>query len=347
MLMSVVEVVIGMTILLVGGDLMVRGAASLARSAGVSPLAVGLTIVAFGTSAPELAVSVDAALTGSGNLAFGNIFGSNLANIGLIIGMSAMIRPLPIDGLVVRRELPMMLLAIVAAFAMASDMLIGEGAARYSRIDGLVMLLFFCVFLYYTLGDLMDQRENSQRVAARRNGENDLDSSLAETGDDSQGDAADGDASAPNDKHAFRDTIRVLLGLAALLVGAEFTVDGGVSIARLLGVSEVIVGLTLISVGTSLPELVATLAAVRHGEVAIAVGGVVGSNIFNTLLVCGTTATLQPIDIPAGGLSDLAFTAALTLALMLTAHTHSRLIQRYEGAALMIGYVVYMAWRTL
>lgn len=324
MLMSVLETLAGMAILLFGGDLMVRGASSLARSAGISPLVVGLTIVAFGTSAPELAVSVGAALSGSGTLAFGNIFGSNLANIGLIIGMSAVLRPLPIEGQVVRRELPMMLLAVAAAFVLASDELLDEGVARYSRTDGFALLLFFGVFLYYTLGDLVRQRKSKKSVA---------DTAATEHAD-------------PTDNRPFRDLVHVALGIVGLLIGAELTVDGGVSIARMLGVSEVIVGLTMISVGTSLPELVATLSAVRRGEVAIAVGGVVGSNIFNTLLICGTAAALHPIDVPPRGLYDLAFTAALTLALMLTARTHSQRILRYEGAALMLGYFIYMGWRT-
>lgn len=333
MLISVLEAIAGMTILLVGGDLMVRGASSLARSAGVSPLAVGLTIVAFGTSAPELAVSVDAAITGSGHLAFGNIFGSNLANIGLIIGMSALLRPLPIEGLVVRRELPMMFLAVVAALSLASDALLGEGDARYSRSDGLTLLLFFSVFLYYTLSEVFSVSQVNPAV-------------LASAAPASRVVILDEAARAGEQKRPARDLIQVVLGIIGLLVGAELTVDGGVGIARLLGVSEVIVGLTLISVGTSLPELVATLSAVRHGEVAIAVGGVVGSNIFNTLLICGLTSTIRPIEVPDRGLIDLVFTATLTLALMATALTHSRRILRYEGAALMIGYLAYMGWRS-
>ena len=163
MMISVAQMIAGMLILLVGGELMVRGASSLARSLGVSPLAVGLTVVAFGTSAPELAVSVGAALNGSGTLAFGNIYGSNLANIGLIIGLAALLHPLPIDTAVIRRELPMMLLAIAAASAMAADAFLGEGIARFSRSDGLILLLFFFVFVYYTLGDLVAQRSEASR----------------------------------------------------------------------------------------------------------------------------------------------------------------------------------------
>lgn len=329
MLIHLLQILGGMMVLVVGGDLMVRGASSLARSLGISPLAVGLTVVAFGTSAPELAVSMGAALNGSGNLAFGNIFGSNLANIGLIIGLSALIRPLPIDGLVTRRELPMMILAVAAAWVMASDVVLGESVAQYSRSDGLVFLLFFVVFIYYTVGDLIKQRSEANRRSANGEGDSQSDSDRA------------------GDRRALRDLSWIVLGLVGLLLGAKLTVDGAVAIALGLGVPEVVVGLTVISVGTSLPELVATLSAVRRGELAIAVGGVVGSNIFNILLVCGLTSLVTPIRIPDGGLTDLAITAILSLALLFTARTHSRLILRWEGAGLLLSYLGYMVWRIL
>ncbi|MCP4039338.1 MAG: calcium/sodium antiporter [bacterium] len=339
MLIDLLQTAGGLIVLLFGGDLMVRGSSSLARSMGVSPLAVGLTVVAFGTSAPELAVSLGAAFNNSGQLAFGNIFGSNLANIGLIIGLSSLIKPLPIDGLVTRRELPMMLLAVAAATVMASDELLGDGPARYSRSDGLTFLLFFVVFIFYTVGDLIAQREEHNKAIA------DAENGHAERDDPTD----DSVVSSPEPRQArpLRDCAEVVAGFAGLLLGAHFTVEGGVSIARALGVPEVIVGLTMISVGTSLPELVATLSAVRRGELAIAVGAVVGSNIFNILLVCGLTSAVMPIAIPARGLLDLLMTAILSVALLLTARTHSRLILRWEGAGLLIGYLIYMTWRTL
>ncbi len=340
MLIDLLKTVGGMTILLFAGDLMVRGASSLARSLGVSPLAVGLTVVAFGTSAPELAVSIGAALNGSGTLAFGNIFGSNLANIGLVIGLSALIRPLPIDGLVTRRELPMMLLAVAAASVLASDALLGKNVSQFSRSDGLILLLFFVVFIYYTVGDLIAQRSEQTRAECE-------DRSRAET--DENGVAQESGVSelaGPANYPPYRDFLRVVFGLAGLLLGAQFTVGGGVAIARAFGVPEVVVGLTMISVGTSLPELVTTLAAVRRGELAIAVGVVVGSNIFNVLLVCGLTAAIMPIEIPEHGLIDIAVTALLSVALFLTARTHSRLILRWEGAGLLMAYLSYILWRS-
>jgi cation:H+ antiporter len=337
MLIDLLKTVGGMTILLIGGDLMVRGASSLARSLGVTPLAVGLTVVAFGTSAPELAVSIGAAVSGSSTLAFGNIFGSSLANIGLIIGLSALIRPLPIDGVVTRRELPMMLLAVAAAGIMASDIPLGGTVAQFSRGDGLILLLFFVVFLYYTIGDLLLQRSTQLRSESTAKGAPEPTQDTADT---------PAEPTAPVSP-MYRSLLHLALGLVGLLLGANLTVDGGVAIARAAGVPEVVVGLTIISIGTSLPELVTTLSAVRRGELAIAVGVVVGSNIFNVLLVCGLTSMIMPIEVPARGLVDLALTALLSLALLLTARTHSRLILRWEGAGLLIAYVTYMLWRTL
>ncbi len=338
MLLNLLQTAGGLAILLIGGDFMVRGASSLARSMGISPLAVGLTVVAFGTSAPELAVSIGAAISGSSDLAFGNIYGSNLANIGLIIGLSAVIRPLPIDGVVTRRELPMMLLAVVSATVMACDTLLDGTPAIYARTDGLIFLLFFVVFIFYTVGDLIAQRED------RHNGNGDSLSPVIDHLSENEVSALPGMGGERS--HPVRDLFEVIIGLAGLLFGAHLTVDGGVAIATAMGVPEVIIGLTMISVGTSLPELVATLAAVRRGELAIAVGGVVGSNIFNILLVCGMTSVVLPIPIPTFGLFDLLFTIVLSLALMLTARTHSRLILRWEGAGLLVSYIVYMVWRT-
>jgi cation:H+ antiporter len=325
----------GIVIIVLGGELLVKGAASLARAAGISPLVVGLTVVAFGTSAPELAVSVEAALTDSGTLAFGNIFGSNMANIGLIIGLSALLHPLPIDHVVIRRELPMMLLALAAAMAMAFDIDLGEQRNAFARSDGLVLLLFFFVFIYYTLGDL-----GRQRLSQREN--------LSER--QSTDTAPIWAAGVPQPKESGRiltNVLLILLGLVCLVFGADLVVGGGVGVARAMGVPEVVVGLTLIAVGTSLPELVATLAAVRRNDIGLAVGGVVGSNIFNTLLITGVASTIRPMPIPVGGHLDLAATAVLSLSLFFVAGTHNQRIIRYEGLALMVIWGSYVITRSV
>jgi cation:H+ antiporter len=331
MLTLLAIVAAGIIILVVGGELLVKGAAALARSAGISPLIVGLTVVAFGTSAPELAVSVQAAFTDSGTLAFGNIFGSNMANIGLIIGMAALLHPLPIDHVVIRRELPMMLLALAAAMVMAFDIELGEQRDAYARSDGLVLLLFFFVFIYYTLGDLGRQR-------ARANG--------SESSDVGPMWAA-GIPEPTETRRILTNLLLIVVGIVGLVYGADLVVRGGVGIAKVMGVPEVVVGLTLVAIGTSLPELVATLAAVRRNNIALAVGGVVGSNIFNTLLITGIASTINPMPIPVWGHMDLAATAILSLSLFFVARTHNQRIIRYEGLALLVLWGCYVITRSL
>ncbi len=321
---------LGLVILVGGGELLVRSAAQLARALGVSTLAVGLTVVAFGTSAPELFVNVKAALNDTGALSFGNIFGSNMANIGLIIGLTAFLSPLPIKSVVTRRELPMLLLATVAFAIMGFDTDLGGPVDTISRGDGLILLLFFIVFLYYTVGDLSRQRTEGLR-------DEDISPLIANA------DLPDEDTP----PHIMRDLGLTVVGLVGLSIGASFTVDSAVELATILGVPEVIIGLTLVSIGTSLPELVAAILAVRKKAVDMAVGGIVGSNIFNTLLIGGTTATIKPMEFPESAHFDLAATGVLTLALMLTSNTHRRVIIRYEGFALFAIYIAYISMRTL
>jgi cation:H+ antiporter len=278
-------------------------------------------------------VSVEAALTGSGTLAFGNIFGSNMANIGLVIGLAAVLHPLTIDHVVIRRELPMMLLALAAATVMAFDVSLGEQRDAYARSDGLVLLLFFFVFIYYTLGDLGRRRENQQE---KTNG-----SEPSRIGPM----WAAGFRQPEGTGQILTNLLLIAVGLAGLIYGANLVVSGGVGAARAMGVPEVVVGLTLIAVGTSLPELAATLAAVRRNNIALAVGGVVGSNIFNTLLITGTASTISPMPIPIWGHMDLAATAILSLSLFFVARTHNRRIIRYEGLALLTLWGFYMIVR--
>jgi cation:H+ antiporter len=323
----------GIVLLVCGGELLVKGAAALARAVGISPLVVGLTVVAFGTSAPELAVSVEAALTGSGTLAFGNIFGSNMANIGLVIGLAALLHPLPIDHVIIRRELPMMLLALAAATVMAFDVSLGEQRDAYARSDGLVLLLLFFVFIFYTLGDLGRRRENQQE---KTNG-----SEPSRIGPMWAASIRQPEGT----RQILTNLLLIAVGLAGLIYGANLVVSGGVGAARDMGVPEVVVGLTLIAVGTSLPELAATLAAVRRNNIALAVGGVVGSNIFNTLLITGTASTISPMPIPIWGHMDLAATAILSLSLFFVARTHNQRIIRYEGLALLTLWGCYVIVR--
>ena len=324
MFLDVVAVTVGLALLMLGGETVVRGATGLARALGVSPLAIGLTVVAFGTSAPEMAVNVIAAWSGKGGISFGNIIGSNMANIGLIVGCTALMRPILIQGVVIARELPMMLLATTAAIIMGFDTFLGLGPDYFDRGDGMLLLMLFLVFLYYTVGDFV-----RQRAANDFNG----------VGNDS----AEGESEPGT---VLRNLAVTVLGLAMLVGGAEVTVDAAVEIARTLGVPDVVIGLTLLAVGTSLPELVASGVATMRGHPELAMGNVVGSNIFNLLLVMGVTSLVRPVPVPPGGHLDLLLMALLSLILFLVSMTHNRQIIRTEAVGLLVLYFVYMIWRS-
>jgi cation:H+ antiporter len=322
---DVLKLIAGVILLLGGGEAVVRGAAAVARKLGVSPLAIGLTVVAFGTSAPELAVNVTAAFQGQSDLSFGNIMGSNLANIGLVVGCCGLIRALPIKSIVVAREIPMMLLATIVTVVMALDRLVDGDTPKLDRGDGILMLLFFSVFLFYTVGELLRQRAEhpslEDLVASEIPG------------------AGPGVAMA-------RDSLLTLAGFGALLYGAGLTVDGAVSLATLLGVPEVVIGIGVVAIGTSLPELAAGVMATLRGHMEIAIGNVVGSNIFNLLLVLAITVCIRPLEIPKFGMIDLAAVGTLSVALLVFSLTNYRRILRAEAGVLLLLYIGYITWRS-
>jgi len=324
MAMNCLWLIAGLTLLMVGGEGVVRGATGMARALGVSPLVIGLTVVAFGTSAPELAVNLIAAFQDRPAISFGNIIGSNMANIGVIVGVTALVRPIPVRGVMIQREIPMMLLATTAVVIMGFDRILGVGTDTYDRADGLLLLMLFLVFLYYTVGDFVRQR--AQRSANRAAAE------MFET-------------EAP--ESVVSSSLMTALGMIGLIWGADLTVDSAASLARHFGVPEVIVGLTVLAVGTSLPELVASMMATLRGHAELAIGNVVGSNIFNLLLVFGVTALVNPIEVPPGGHLDLAVMALLSLMLFGVSMTRSEQVIRGESILLLITYLGYLTWRSV
>ena len=327
MLIALLSVAAGLMILVGGADVFVRGASALARSLGVSPLAIGLTVVAFGTSAPELAVNLSAALGGRTGVAFGNVAGSNIANVGLILGISALVKPLAVHLSVISREIPMMTLAAIVVLVLAADraLAFGAGAAEdvVGRADGIVLLLVFGVFLYYTASDALCHRSATLLAPA-------VETVVPTLPPPSTG----------------RGLLLTIVGLVGVVLGGMLTVDGAVKVATTFGVPQVVIGLTLVAVGTSLPELATSIVAARNGQSDMAVGNVVGSNIFNSLFVLGTTATTSPVPVPAGGIVDLLVAAGLSLALLPIA-LRQRKITRAEGAALLAAYLAYTGWRAL
>jgi cation:H+ antiporter len=324
MALSLLLMVVGLALLVAGAEALVRGASAVARRLGVSPIVIGLTVVAFGTSTPELAVNVSAALAGNTGLSFGNVVGSNIANVGLILAVAALVQPLDVHPTVVSREIPMLLLGTAAAIAMAFDRALGDGGSdRLGRGDGVVLLLLFGVFLYYTILGALRQRGAADAYVEE----------LHE------------DVTAKPPQALWFSLLLTAGGLGGVILGGKWTVDNAVLLARQAGVPDAVVGLTFVAVGTGLPELVTSVIAARRGHSDLAVGNVVGSNIYNLLFVQGATAAIRPVEVPAGGHADLFVMAALTVALFpLSLYRHRR-IGRPGGLLLLVAYVAYIAWR--
>ena len=322
MLASVLLFLAGLVLLLGGGDLLVRGASGLARTLGISPLIIGLTVVAFGTSAPELAVNLIGSWQGQGELSFGNIIGSDLANLGLILGVTVLFRPLKIDGVIIAREIPMMMLAVLAAGITIYDPVLRGVPPVVDRGDGLLLLLFFSVFLYYTIGDVVRDRPRDPLVSEAKQFR-----------------------VPPRKRTLAINGLLTFGGLAALVAGGRLTVDAAVAIARGAGVPEAVIGLVLVGLGTSLPELATALIAAWREQTDLILGNVLGSNIFNTLLIFGVSSLLRPIPVPARGGADVLAALALSLLLLPFSITDRRRIVRWEGGVLLAFYVGYLIWR--
>lgn len=315
MLLDLSLLAFGLTALIGGGRALVSGASALALRRGVAPLLVGLTVVAIGTSTPELVVNVAAALRGATEIGFGNVVGSNIANIGLLLAGAAVLAPLTIHRTMVIREIPMMILASGAALVLAGGGFLGEMEAGYSRGDGLMLLLLFGVFLYYTLGEALRHRDDTEIPVP-----------------------------ALSESISPRLTWTLIIGgLVALFVGGEMAVRGAVGVASAAGISEAVVGLTVVAVGTSLPELVTTITAARRGQGDLAIGGIVGSNIYNISFVWGLSVTIEPSPTPPGGVFDLAVMTALSLFLLPMVISQDRL-GRKQGSFLLLLYAVYVGW---
>jgi cation:H+ antiporter len=301
---------LGVGVLYYGAEWLVRGSARLSATLGVSPIVVGLTVVSFGTSAPELVVSTVAAFGGSPNLALGNVMGSNLANIGLILGLTSIIRPLEVHARVVWREAPIMLLVTASVIPLAWDGMLSRG-------DGIILLIalvWYLVFVFQTVGDeapeILGEYEDFMKASTARS----------------------------TTVH-LPDLLLIVAGSASLVLGGYCIVEGAVEVASALGISQVVIGLTVVAVGTSLPELATSLVAAVRNEADIAVGNVIGSNIFNVAAVLGVTSTLKPIAIPAG-LIEGELVAVMFLSMLLLPVLRSGwLIRRWEGTLLLIGYV--------
>ena len=318
MLQQVLMFAAGLAVLVVGADVLVRGASRLAVSFGVSPLVVGLTVVAFGTSAPEMAVSVGSALAGSPDLAIGNVVGSNIANVLLILGISALITPLLVDEQIIRQEIPIMIGASALLVVMALD----------GNIGLLESIALFGLVIAYTVFLVVQSRRASKAV------QDEFETEIP---------------TSTWDRHWAVQVGLIVGGLVMLVVGADWLVDSAVAFARAFGVSDLVIGLTVVAVGTSMPEIATSIVAAIRGQRDIAVGNVVGSNVFNLLAVLGAAGIASGAGLPVSEAArnfDLWVMLAVAFACLPIMIT-GREIARWEGGVFLAYYAAYTAWLVL
>ncbi|BDR33262.1 calcium/sodium antiporter [Photobacterium damselae subsp. damselae] len=314
MLEAVVLLCVGLALLVWSADRLVFGSAALARNMGVAPLVIGMTILAMGSSAPEMMVSATAALAGKTDTAVGNVLGSNIANIALILGVTAMLKPLAIGSTIIRRELPLMLVVTLIAGALLWDNYLGFA-------EGVLLLVLFVLFLLAMLYISKKAKQEGDVMAEEQESE------------------------IPQGVSNTASIIWIVIGLALLLYSSDMVVESAVTIAKYYGMSDLVIGLTIIAVGTSLPELAASVASVLKGEDDMAVGNIIGSNVFNILAVMGIPGILNPSAIsPLAMGRDFYVMLGVSVLLLIMALGKNRRINRVEGGILLICFIAYQAY---
>ena len=312
-MIDILILLLGLGLILVGANALTDGASAVAKRFGISDLVIGLTIVAMGTSAPELVVSVTAALNDSAELALGNVVGSNVFNILAIVGCTAMVMPISVGKGLMSKELPLVILSSLVMWAVASDTLLdGEAANVVSRIDGILLLAFFAIFMRYTFSIAKADSPDTEEIKPMP---------------------------------MWKAALWIIGGLAGLIFGGRYFVDGASGIARSLGVSESVIGLTLVAAGTSLPELATSVVAALKKNPGIAIGNVIGSCLFNVFFIIGTAATIAPL--PLGGITQtdmLTLVGASVLLWFFGLVIGDRKITRVEGGFMLLCYIAYTAW---
>lgn len=311
MLLSILSFVAGIVLVILGADWLTRGASALARRFRMSELLIGLTIVAIGTSLPELVISTGSALKGSPGIALGNIIGSNIFNGMLILGVAALIAPIRFNAKMLTREIPFNLLASVVLLLISGSMLVGGAPGEMiTRYGGMLLLCFLAIFVRYTFSITNDGGEEAGEQLP-----------------------------------VWKVVLFIVTGLAALIFGGNLFVDGATEVARVLGLSEAVIGITIVSAGSSLPELAVSVNAARKGNVGIALGNVLGSNILNIFFILGVSATITPISLDGFSCVDYYVLLASSLLIYIVARFGGKaVINRFEGAVLVAGYVAYTTW---
>ena len=312
-MIDILILLLGLGLILVGANALTDGASAVAKRFGISDLVIGLTIVAMGTSAPELVVSVTAALNDSAELALGNVVGSNIFNILAIVGCTAIVMPISVGKGLMSKELPLVILSSLVMWAVASDTLLDDEAANVvSRIDGILLLAFFAIFMRYTFSIAKADSPDTEEIKPMP---------------------------------MWKAALWIIGGLAGLIFGGRYFVDGASGIARSLGVSESVIGLTLVAAGTSLPELATSVVAALKKNPGIAIGNVIGSCLFNVFFIIGTAATIAPL--PLGGITQtdmLTLVGASVLLWFFGLVIGDRKITRVEGVFMLLCYIAYTAW---
>ncbi|MFH1427548.1 MAG: calcium/sodium antiporter [Patescibacteria group bacterium] len=322
MYLTIALFILGFIFLIKGADILVDGSSSIARRFGISSFFIGLTIVAFGTSTPEFILNILANLKGSASIAFGNIIGANIANTLLILGISALICPLIIKRKTIRKEIIFSLLAVVVVGILANDLLLDNFLPNeLSRIDGLILILFFSIFLYYTFG-ITKTRENiiKKTVGELKQAE-------------------------PKELSNKKAVLMIILGIAGLVIGGQWILNGAISFANWLGVSEALIGLSIIAFGTTLPELAASVTAAYKGRSDIAIGNIIGSNIFNFFWIFGISAIIKPINFNPILNVDIIFLIFTTILLFFLLYIGKKnILGKGEGVALISFYILYLSY---
>ena len=315
--------IIGFGLLLKGAGYFVDGSSSISLKLKISPLIVGLTIVAFGTSAPELVVNSLASWQGANNLAFGNIIGSNIANIALVIGLSALFVTLKVRSVIVTREIPFMILSILVLIVLVFDQrLTGVSQNMLSRSDGIILIFFFSIFIYYLFSSALKSRAEGFLVRWEIHKDR---------------------ITSTEKLSSAKTTFYFLGGLSMIIVGSKLVVDSATDLSQILGVGQSFIGLTIVALGTSLPEMATSIVAAFKKEPDIAVGNMVGSNIFNIFFVLGVTAIISPISFDTALAQEIVLMLFVFVLFFIFALNGSR-INRYEGASLLTLYILFLGF---
>ena len=311
MILSLIRLVVGFLLLVKGADMFVDGASSVAKKLKIPAFVIGLTIVAFGTSAPELAVSITAAMKGSNDIAIGNVVGSNIFNTLVVLGASAAITPIAVDKGMIRKDYPLSIFAAVLLGVLAMDTVLFKASAMtLGRMDGIILLIAFAGFMVMTVKAGMDNRVEEEESEAMP---------------------------------VLKAVAFIVIGLAGIVYGGDMSVEGAKGIARFFGLSEAIIGLTIVAIGTSLPELVTSVIAARKGESDIAVGNVIGSNIFNVFLILGTSSAILPMNVSDTYLYDIGMLIGVMVLTYLPIAKTKR-VSRSMGIIMVLAYVAYTVY---